>query len=82
MARTMFGSMTSWDAIISELGGTGLVADRLEQSMSTVSGWRSRGIPAPHWEMVVALAIAAGKAEITLETLAALAARKLAEARA
>lgn len=71
-----------WKSIIVALGGTGAVAGELEQSDSTVSGWQTRGIPAPHWAAVVALAAKFGKSEITLEVLAALAARKLEEARA
>lgn len=71
-----------WKSIIVALGGTGAVAGELEQSDSTVSGWQTRGIPAPHWAAVVALAGKLGKPEITLELLADLAARKLEEARA
>ncbi len=82
MARTMVVFMASWDAIISGLGGTAPVADGLKQSLSTVSGWRTRGIPARHWAAVVTFAADRGKSEITFEVLAALAARKLDEARA
>lgn len=71
-----------WKSIIVALGGTGAVAGKLEQSDSTVSGWQSRGIPAPHWAAVVALAGEMGKPDVTLEVLAELAARKLEEARA
>lgn len=74
--------MASWEDIIVALGGTGVVAGALEQADSTVSGWRSRGIPAPHWAAVVALAGARDVSDVTLELLAALAARKLEEARA
>jgi hypothetical protein len=73
----------TWDAIIDACGGTGEVAGSLAQADSTVSGWRSRGIPSPHWPSVVRLASGRGKPEITFEALANLAARKLAdEARA
>lgn len=78
----MFGAMKSWDEIISGLGGTAAVAEGLEQSMSTVSGWKTRGIPAPHWASLVSLAQSKGKRGISLEALALLAARKLDEARA
>ena len=61
------------------LGGTGAVAGALGQSDSTVSSWRTRGIPAGHWAAVVALASDLGKPEITLGVLADLAARKLKE---
>ena len=80
--RTMFGAMTSWDLIISGLGGTAAVADGLGQSASTVSGWKTRGIPAPHWAAVVALAESIGQSDITLAVLATLAARRLVEVRA
>lgn len=74
----MVGPMTqSWEAIIEALGDTGAVADALAQSMSTVSGWKTRGIPAPHWAGVVRLAASCERSDITLETLAGLAARKL-----
>jgi hypothetical protein len=64
------------------LGGTGAVAGALEQSDSTVSGWQTRGIPAPHWAALVALASELEVPGVTLEALAELAARKLEEARA
>jgi hypothetical protein len=80
--RTIFGVMGDSEAIIVALGGTGAVASALGQSKATVSGWRSRGIPAGHWVCVVALAAGLGKSEITLEVLATIAARKLEEARA
>lgn len=67
----------SWDEIIEALGDTGAVAEALSQSMSTVSGWKTRGIPAPHWAGVARLAASAGKSDITLATLAELAAKKL-----
>jgi hypothetical protein len=74
--------MNDWKSIIVSLGGTGAVAGALGQWASTVSGWQTRGIPAGHWAAVVALATELGESEITLEVLAALAARKLEEARA
>ncbi len=70
--------MLTWDAIIDACGGTGEVAGALLQSDSTVSGWRSRGIPSPHWPGVVRLAADKGKEEITFEALANLAAATLA----
>lgn len=76
MVRTMVGVMASWESIIDALGGTGAVAETLSQSDSTVSGWKTRGIPAPHWSAVVALATLARRPEITFEVLATLAARK------
>jgi hypothetical protein len=78
----MFGTMDSSEAIIVALGGTGAVAGALGQSDSTVSSWRTRGIPAGHWAAVVALAVERGVNDVTLEVLAVLAARKLDEARA
>lgn len=71
--------MTDWKSIIVALGGTGVVAGALGQSDSTVSGWQTRGIPAPHWAAVIALAGERGVNDVTLEVLAALAARKLAD---
>lgn len=72
--------MDSWDSIILALGGTGVVAGALDQSDSTVSGWRSRGIPAARWAGVVALAAEREVEGVTLEALAELAARKLVDA--
>lgn len=79
--------MDNWDSLIAKLAGPapgalGELAEQLGQSLSTVSGWKSRGIPAAHWASLVALAAERGCPEITLEVLAALAARKLEEARA
>jgi acid phosphatase family membrane protein YuiD len=82
MVRTKLPGMDSFESIIVALGGTGAVAAALGQSDSTVSSWRTRGIPAGHWAAVVALAASLGKSDITLEVLAGLAARKLEEARA
>lgn len=73
----MLSGMDSWKSIIVALGGTGLVAGALDQWDSTVSGWQTRGIPASHWAAVVALASERGVADVTLEALAKLAARKL-----
>jgi hypothetical protein len=64
------------EAIIVALGGTGAVAGALGQSKSTVSSWRTRGIPAGHWAAVVALASERGVPGITLEVLADLGAQK------
>lgn len=85
MARTMVLPM-DWDSVITSLSGAasgtlGEVADVLGQSLSTVSGWKTRGIPPGHWGAVVALASDRGRPEITLEVLAGLAARDLEEAR-
>jgi hypothetical protein len=77
--------MDSWKSIIVALGGTGVVAAALRQSDSTVSGWQSperRGIPAPHWAAIVALAAERAVSDVTLEVLAGLAAREVVEARA
>lgn len=78
--------MDSWESVINALcgdapGALGVVSGALRQSISTVSGWKTRGIPAPHWAAVVALASDRGKPEITLDVLAGLAARKFEEAR-
>ena len=67
----------NWDTIIDAAGGTSAVADALEQSLSTVSGWRSRGIPGPYWVSIVRLIVRCGRRDITLDMLAKLAARKL-----
>ena len=80
----MLPVMDNWDSLITTLSGTapgalGEVADALGQSLSTVSGWKTRGIPAPHWAAVVALASDRGIPDVTLEALAELAARKLKE---
>lgn len=77
----------TWDSIVDGLsgeapGGLGEAAGALGQSTSTVSGWRTRGIPPGHWGAVVALASERGKSGITLEVLADLAARKLEEMKA
>jgi len=60
------------------------VSAGLDEALSTVSGWRSRGIPSRHWSRVVRFASESGKSLVTLEVLAALAACKLegSEARA
>jgi hypothetical protein len=68
--------MVSADDIIDALGGTGKVAAALSVSDSTVSGWRERGIPAPHWAALVRLASERGVGGVSLENLAAIVARK------
>lgn len=81
----MFALMEDWKSIIVALGGTGAVAEALNQSDSTVSGWQSpdrRGVPAAHWAALVALASDRGIPGITLEVFADLAAREVVEARA
>ena len=71
-------STSPWDTIIDAAGGTGAVAKGLEQLLSTISGWRSRGIPSPYWAGIVRLAVAGGRDDITLDMLANLrAAHKL-----
>lgn len=75
----MLPPMVSWRSIIVALGGTGAVAGALGQSDSTVSGWQTRGIPAPHWAALVALAADRDVGDVNLEVLAELASRKLAE---
>lgn len=77
--------MDSWESVISALcgespGALNAAANALGQSKSTLSGWKSRGIPAAHWPAVVALAVDRGRPDISLEILAGLAARKLAGA--
>jgi len=83
----MLPGMDSWDLLITTLSGRAPgtlseLAEALGQSLSTVSGWKTRGIPAAHWAALVALAADRGCPEVTLEVLAALAARKLEEVRA
>ena len=71
-------STSPWDTMIDAAGGTGAVAKGLEQLLSTISGWRSRGIPSPYWAGIVRLAVAGGRDDITLDMLANLrAAHKL-----
>ncbi len=67
--------MDSPGSIIDALGGTKRVAEALGEAVSTVSGWRSRGIPGTRWVALVDLAKTSGRNEITLEVLAS-AARK------
>jgi hypothetical protein len=76
--------MSTPGSIIDALGGTTPVAEALQLSKSTVSGWRERpgGIPAPHWAALVRLAGERDRNEITLELLAEMAARQPLEARA
>ncbi len=71
-------SVWTWGSVIDAIGGTKGVAEGLGESASTVSGWRTRpgGIPGKHWAAVVRLSAEAGKAEITLEVLAEVAARR------
>lgn len=62
------------DGIIDSLGGTTQVALALSLGKSTVSSWRARrAIPPEYWSALVKLD--AGRNEVTLEILAALAAR-------
>ncbi|EJN07913.1 hypothetical protein PMI42_07443 [Bradyrhizobium sp. YR681] len=74
----MVESVWTWGAIIDALGGTGAVAEALGDSTSTVSGWRTRprGIPSDRWRSLVKLASDIGHAEVTLEVLAEVAARR------
>lgn len=69
-------SVWTWGSIIDAIGGTKGVVKGLGESKSTVSGWRTRGIPGNHWAGVVKLAVDAGRPEVTLEVLAAVAARR------
>lgn len=71
-------SAFTWGSVIDAAGGTKAVAEGLDESTSTVSGWRSRpgGIPGKHWAGIVRLAHEAGRSEITLEVLAEVAARR------
>jgi transcriptional regulator with XRE-family HTH domain len=76
--------MATPGSIIDALGGTKQVAEALQLSKSTVSGWRERsgGIPAPHWATLVRLAGERERSDITLEVLAEMAARQPEGARA
>jgi hypothetical protein len=72
------------DFVIDKLGGTKAVADALSLDASTVSCWRSsrkgRGsIPSSRWLPLARLAADKGVPEITLESLAELAAGEPAE---
>lgn len=62
----------SWDTLIDQLGGTGVVAGEFGLSASIVSGWRKRGIPSARWLGIVGLAKARDVAGVTLEALATL----------
>ena len=75
----MSDAILTWGSIIDALGGTGAAAEALDEAASTVSGWRTRprGIPAEHWSAIVRIAAERGRAEITLEVLAELAARRV-----
>lgn len=77
----MVPSMITSDSVIDALGGTKLLADRLSLKPSTVSVWRVRGIPSAHWLTLARLAADRGLPDITLEALAKLDAREVAEAR-
>ncbi len=70
--------MSTPGSIIDALGGTKQVAEVLQLSKSTVSGWRERpgGIPAPHWAALVRFAGERGRSDVTLEALAAMHARQ------
>lgn len=74
-------STWTWGAVIDAVGGTNALAKALDESTSTVSGWRSRpgGIPGKHWASIVRIAAEAGRTDLTLEILAALAAAKAVE---
>ncbi|WP_445222212.1 carph-isopro domain-containing protein [Bradyrhizobium sp. Pa8] len=72
-------SVWTWGSIIDALGGTGAVAEALGESASTVSGWRKRprGIPGERWRGLVNFAASSGNADITLDVLAEVAARRV-----
>ncbi len=72
----MTEAVWTWGSIIDALGGTGEVADALSLWESTVSGWRTRGIPGPRWASIVRLAGEKGTSEVTLEVLADLSERR------
>lgn len=74
--------MITADSVIDALGGTKAVASALALAPSSISVWRVRGIPSTRWLDLVRLADARGLDEITLESLARLAAREKDEARA
>lgn len=62
------------DDIIDSLGGTSRVASELSLAKSTVSSWRARkAIPPEYWSALSRLD--EGRNVVTLEALAALAAR-------
>lgn len=68
----MFGPMLTPGTVIDELGGTGKVASSLGLEDSTVSGWRTRGIPPARWPALVRLATERGVEGLTFEVLAGL----------
>jgi uncharacterized protein YjcR len=71
------------DAVVDALGGTGKVAEKRGLTPSTVSSWKARkSIPAEHWLGLVEMAQAEGVEAETLESLAALHAKPVSEARA
>lgn len=72
--------MATVGSIIDALGGTKEVAELLSCAPSTVSGWRSRGIPGDAWAPLAEAAQAKGLADVTVDLLARLHARAPREA--
>lgn len=66
------------DSAIDDLGGTGAVAEALGLPVSTISTWRTRGIPSRRWADFVRLASEKGCLHITFEALAIAAPRETA----
>ena len=64
--------MATVDSIIDDLGGTNEVAKLLSCAPSTVSGWRSRGIPGDVWALLAEAAQARGLGDVTVDLLARL----------
>ncbi|MDQ2084600.1 YdaS family helix-turn-helix protein [Xanthobacteraceae bacterium Astr-EGSB] len=66
------------DSLIDNLGGTVKVATALGVKPPRVSNWRKRGrIPSEHWQGLVRLATELSVADVTLEALARMDARKV-----
>lgn len=79
--------MLTPDSVINALGGTKAVASALSLNKSSVSCWRTRGIPATHFSSLARLASEKGASDVTLEALSEMdaaksAAPEVAEARA
>lgn len=74
--QTRFASMLTPDSVINALGGTKAVASALSLNKSSVSCWRTRGIPAAHFAPLARLASEKGVSDVTLEALSGMTAVK------
>lgn len=73
----MDNTLETFAGVIDTLGGSAVVAAGIKAEAGTVRQWRNRGsIPASVWPQIVSFANDQNVNSITLEALAALAARK------